>query len=335
MRFSIIIPVYNCEKYIEECVDSVLKQTYNDYEIIIINDGSTDNSYDIIRKKYKNMPKVKIIDKSNTGVSDTRNLGIKEAKGEWIVFLDADDLIQEKCLEKLSNIINKNKEIEAISFGMQELINGINKKNQNNFINKCFKDKETIYNFVLSEKFSKKYYGFELGSCCGVGGKAFKKHMIINNNIMFPKDLFICEDTYFDLQCFLHSKDIYFYGENLYYYRLHSESATHKYNDAMYENAVKFCDKMVDFCNDKNLKLEAFYYRCFNLYKDIIAIICKTNIPDDIKYTKIHEIMNNNYFNTALKTVKLKYYKLNEKIFLITIRLRLIKTLIYMYKIKK
>lgn len=95
-KFSIIIPVYNVEEYIKECLDSVFNQTFKDYEVIVINDGTKDNSMDIV-KKYD----VKLINQENQGLSMARNNGVKHAKGEYIIFLDSDDSIDEHLLEEL------------------------------------------------------------------------------------------------------------------------------------------------------------------------------------------------------------------------------------------
>lgn len=103
MKFSIIIPVYNTEKYLKRCIESVLSQTYQNFEMIIINDGSNDNSEEIL-KNYTSNFKIKIIKQTNHGLSYSRNVGIRKAKGDYIIFLDSDDLIEKDLL----NIINKN-----------------------------------------------------------------------------------------------------------------------------------------------------------------------------------------------------------------------------------
>ena len=97
-KFSIIVPVYNVEKYIKKCLDSIMNQSFKDYEVIVINDGTKDNSMDIV-KKYD----VKIINQENKGQSSARNHGIKEAKGEYIVFLDSDDTIEKDLLKELND----------------------------------------------------------------------------------------------------------------------------------------------------------------------------------------------------------------------------------------
>ena len=108
-KFSIIIPVYNVEKYIKKCLDSVVNQTVKDYEVILINDGSTDNSMEIA-KKYS----FKIINQKNQGQSAARNHGIKEAKGDYIVFLDSDDTIEKDYLEKIEESLKDKPDVIRI-----------------------------------------------------------------------------------------------------------------------------------------------------------------------------------------------------------------------------
>ena len=113
--FSIIIPLYNCEKSIAKCLLSVLNQNFNNYEIIIINDCSKDRSLKICTKYKKKYPKIKIINqKTNKGVSSSRNLGIKSSNGEYIIFLDSDDYLENFSLYKLSKFIENNKKADTI-----------------------------------------------------------------------------------------------------------------------------------------------------------------------------------------------------------------------------
>lgn len=108
MKFSVIVPIYNVEEYLERCIGSVLEQTFNDYELLLVNDGSPDNSAEICRKYLKN-GKVKYFEKENGGLGDARNYGIERAKGEYLVFIDSDDYVEKELLESVNNIIDKYK----------------------------------------------------------------------------------------------------------------------------------------------------------------------------------------------------------------------------------
>lgn len=115
---SIIIPAYNAEKYIAETIDSVLAQTYSNWELIIVNDGSTDNTLSVIENYSRNDKRISFISKQNTGVSDTRNTGIAKAKGEYIALLDADDVWLPKNLEKKIILLKENNSLGFVFSNM-------------------------------------------------------------------------------------------------------------------------------------------------------------------------------------------------------------------------
>ena len=110
-KISIIIPVYNVEPYLRRCIDSVLEQTMQDYEIVVVNDGSTDNSGSICDQYANQYDQIRVIHKQNGGLSDARNTGIKAATGDYILFLDSDDYLDTDALEKLWTGVNKNVDI--------------------------------------------------------------------------------------------------------------------------------------------------------------------------------------------------------------------------------
>lgn len=107
MKFSVIVPIYNCEKFLNECLDSVLSQTFTDWECICINDGSTDTSGEIAENYASSDKRFKVIHKTNGGEGSARNAGLDAANGEWICFLDSDDILNERTLEYYANIIKK------------------------------------------------------------------------------------------------------------------------------------------------------------------------------------------------------------------------------------
>lgn len=119
MKFSIIIPVYNCERYLEECLNSILNQTYNDFEIILVNDGSTDSSSSICRKYVYENDYIKLINKENGGPSSARNLGIKYAQGEYVVCVDSDDYIHPDLLRTIASSLENEFEPDMVCFGYQ------------------------------------------------------------------------------------------------------------------------------------------------------------------------------------------------------------------------
>ena len=171
-KFSLIIPAYNVEKYIKKCLDSVLNQTYNDYEIIIINDGSTDNTSKLL-ESYKSNKKIKIINQENKGLSNARNTGVSNAKGDYILFIDSDDFIEKELLEILNKTI---KDEDLVRFQIRIL-------DETNKIIKEYKE-ETFNNLNGIEAFNKlsKYNLVELAVCY-----AYKKDTFLKNNYKFEE----------------------------------------------------------------------------------------------------------------------------------------------------
>lgn len=139
--FSIVIPLYNKENNIKQTLESVLNQTFTDFEIVIVNDGSTDKSRDAVLELSD--PRIKLIDQENAGVSAARNKGISESKGEWIAFLDADDIWKTNKLEEVANAIKQNNEISWLVTGLETI--------KGNQIKQFLYDKEGLLDDVLDD----------------------------------------------------------------------------------------------------------------------------------------------------------------------------------------
>ena len=106
IKYSFIVPVYNTEKYLKKCLDSLVNQTYKDFEIIVVNDGSTDKSSNIISKYQKKYKNIIVIDKENEGLSMARNRGVQKSSGKYIIFVDSDDYVSNKLLEEVDKKID-------------------------------------------------------------------------------------------------------------------------------------------------------------------------------------------------------------------------------------
>ena len=200
MRFSVIIPLYNKEKYVKETIESVLSQDFEDYEIIVVDDGSTDSSYKIVEKL--NNKKILLFKKKNSGVSDTRNYGIKKANGEYICFLDADDKWSKDYLSTMNNLINDYPFCQMYSLGYQiKYKHRVYTPNFNFLINKrgevddfisVFARKESIINsscVAVNKKILDKIDLFPTGE---VVGEDLDLWFRIGKNYKMAYDLKIC-----------------------------------------------------------------------------------------------------------------------------------------------
>ena len=183
---SVIVPVYNAQSTLERCINSILQQTYKKLEIICIDDGSQDNSLDILRKFEENGESLKVISKSNEGVSVARNEGIKESTGQYILFVDSDDYIEKNMIRDLYQAIKKVNADVAIE-GYKEV------NSEREFEVYDYK------NCVQKEEFLLKCIQNTGGVVCS---KLYRSSLIKGNDIFFRKYLTLSEDLIFALECF-------------------------------------------------------------------------------------------------------------------------------------
>ncbi len=247
-KISIIIPVYNAESYLNQCLDTVINQSLDDIEIILINDGSTDNSLDICYKYSKKDSRVKVIDKKNEGPSVARNLGITSASGKYICFIDADDWIELDMCKKLYNDIEfNNADFIMCNFikqteGQEELIDsGINSK--------ILCGKDITYSLIIP-LIEKKGIGIhKLATFRGPWGKLYKRETILQNKISFKKDLIIGEDFMFNCEYLIEAKKVVINKEYFYNYRINNSSITIKYKENClnkYKLLVNYLEKFLE-----------------------------------------------------------------------------------------
>ena len=176
-KISVIVPVYNAEKYLSRCIDSILNQTYKDFELILINDGSKDKSIDILRK-YENIDnRIKVIDNSNNGVSKTRNIGIRLAQGEYIQFIDSDDFIDENMFEyNINTVEQENADIVMTGFYLD-----IESKKGIDTVLQTFEKSISIGAKDIARNLINRLNGTYINSPVN---KLYKKSIIVDNNIL-------------------------------------------------------------------------------------------------------------------------------------------------------
>ncbi len=190
---SVIIPVYNVEKYLRECVDSVLSQTYKSYEIILVDDGSTDGSGEICDEYAEKHSNVSVIHKANSGPSATRNVGIKLAKGEYIYFLDSDDYIVPAAFEKLVHIA-ENENADIVFFDGISFVDGKLDANimQGYLRNKTYKT-DTGYNILRELNKNKEFH-------CSIPLLFIRTEFLKNTGILINEKIYCSEDMLFTYQ---------------------------------------------------------------------------------------------------------------------------------------
>lgn len=325
MKFSIIIPIYNSEKYISKCIESVLNQTYSNFELLLIDDGSTDKSMEIINK-YKNDPRVKVFSKKNSGVSDTRNFGLDNISGEWVTFVDSDDWIELNTLSLIKEYISNDKDVDIIHTNL--IFNYPNNKIAYGNINKdIYPSKELLIESIISLKYFTKKEKKLFGNTRCIGGKFYKSSLI--KEYRFDKLLQVFEDGIFNLGLCSAANKVLISKKTIYHYRQHLGSITQKYNPEQNEQNELILKRIKPYIT-KNI-INSYYYCYFDLQLVIINQLAeKFNL---IEYYKKYKKIN--FKREYLKSIKYKYLSFRDKIayFLIKYNFKLL--LYIMYRIKK
>ncbi len=259
-KLTIIIPTYNSEKYIEKCIFSILKQTYTNLEIIIIDDNSSDNTYNICKKIQKKDSRIKLMKNiKNEGVSTTRNLGINVSTGEYITFVDADDYIEDNLYEKLIDRLEK----ENISIAMCNFYTEVKGKDTRNKI----KNKEIIIdsNKILKYIFLSDYF------CGFVWNKIYKANIIKNNNLKFNNDIYICEDLLFNCQYISKIEKGFYTTDKMYHYVQRNNSSYNKQYSERWETVIQAYEQMKLYINEQNVKnfQYSYLYSLLNLKEKV------------------------------------------------------------------
>ena len=219
VKLSVVIPVYNCEKYLEKCLNSVINQTYQDIEIICINDGSTDNSLNILKEYALKDPRIKIISTANMGLSNARNVGIKKASGEYISFVDSDDWLEPQAYQlAIEAFIQHNTDFVAYLSNIVPDNDNID-PNWLNITKNYHKLKLNGVNYIDIKTYKK--------TTVTVNNKIFKTSIIKNNDINFPVGI-LFEDNAFITKYFLHGKLGYYIDIPLYNYRQRKDSIMYR-----------------------------------------------------------------------------------------------------------
>lgn len=230
VKVSIIIPVYNKEKYIRKTLESVVNQTFINYEVIIINDGSTDNSLSIIEEFLQKYKQIQVYTIPNSGVSNARNIGLKYAKGEWIQFLDGDDILEKYYL---NNIIEKvtNNDIDIV-FSDFEMINEFDDVIKNIEHGQYgIYDQEELMKFFLQSQYQNGFFGY-------ISNKLIRKEVIIQSRASFPTDITLAEDLAFYLQIYPSIKQCMFIS-------IYSFSYLQTSNNYIYNDEIDYRKQMI------------------------------------------------------------------------------------------
>lgn len=307
---SVIVPVYNIEKYLPRCIDSILDQTYKNWEAIFVNDGSTDNSLKILEEYKKRDKRIIIIDKKNAGSGAARNDGIENSRGEYVAFLDSDDWYEKNFLEKLYNNLTENNSDVAIC----------NPKMAYDDMSKNKKINTYFFKEIEMNKTPEKILG--ILAMPVVWNKLYKKEIIVKNEIKFPNYSF-CEDVEFLYKTFLYVNKVSKIEDDLYNYYQRKDSVTKKIKEESIEQLYQVLKNIENYIkNNFNSKLAIFYlYKIQFIYSVSLTLLVRIE-NDEILKKKI-----NKRNNSEVKNINKNLIFKNKKILVYYLAIKLNKIL--------
>ena len=286
---AIIIPVFNAEKYLHECIQSVLKQSFTDFEVILINDGSTDSSGLICNQFAIEDNRINVIHLDNKGVSAARNVGLAQAKSEWICFIDSDDYISDNYFQPILKYKNSDFIMVNVSVDTDgDVFNFTNYPTKKLDVNSFFSNYKLYPNFA------------------GPWSKFFKSYIIKNNNIQFDSNLSFGEDALFNLQYLSYCKIIYVTNESYYIYREHLNSLSKK--QFTYQETRYLFDALQKELHKYSIK--AYQQNILSPLNNILlALYNDKNLDNKFTILELENLVISNYFEIMLlyKNSVLKY----------------------------
>ena len=289
IKVSVIIPVYNSEKYLKQCLDSVVNQTLKDIEIIIVNDGSTDNSLVIIQEYANKNKNIKVINKQNEGCYKARNIGLEKSHGKYIAFVDSDDYIEHNMYEKLyKKIKDTDADIVCCCYW-------------HHLKNKLKKIANFEYSMNLLTKTNNKLIGAAsvILDDSIIWNKIFKRQLLIEKRIKFHSDCYMADDSFFYIVSILNAKSIVYISDILYVHRvLIKNTITSSYNEQNFD-CIKVSQRILEYATQN--KMERFM-------PQIIAFVLRLTV---LGYLRINKCYKKKYFEKMCKFID--DYSINSK----------------------
>ncbi len=329
---SVIVPVYNVEKYLIQCLDSILNQTYNDLEIIIIDDGSKDSSGRICDEYAERYDNIHAYHKLNEGLGMARNTGIKYAHGKYIVFLDSDDYLDKECISNLVDNMEKNN-VDLCKGGYKRVYNDGTIKSLREYNNYFFdgsEAKDILFPRMIGSSPNK---NDSIEMC--VTGSLYNANIIIDNNLRFPSEReLISEDLLFNMEYMQYANGACLIKQSAYNYRINTESLTTSYRKDRFIACKKFyryTKKRLHELNYSNATIQRLDRIFFVYIRGCIAQECKNKSRKSSRecIRSIGEICSDQLVHSIIEKYPKKNMGKKQKIFLGLVYWKM-KTILYL-----
>ena len=334
---SVIIPIYKVEKYLKQCVDSVLEQTYSDLQIILVDDGSPDRCGEIC-DQYKAMDaRIQVIHKKNGGLGYARNSGLEIAEGNYVIFIDSDDWIEKNHIEKLVAVAERT-QADVVIHGFKK----VNDEKEVLFVSKTIKigefldvKKDILYPMIAAGSNQKEDTTLPVAAWC----KMYRLSIIQDNELLFPSEReCISEDIMFNFVFYPYCEKAVIIEENGYNYRYNPNSISNNYNPMRTLRMFEFYKRMMTWYGSVTFaepELLQRLYRCYIMKCRIgVESIVGSNLSFLEKVKEIKKITSHEYTRTALTQFKVQQYSLKLRLILELMKLNSALLLILAYSIK-
>ena len=329
MKYSVIIPVYNAARTLRRCLDSLVDQSFDDYELLLINDGSTDGSDAICREYANAYPCIRYFAKENGGISSARNLGLEQAKGEYILFVDSDDWLSTETLQRAAEAAAQKdadiviwaytREYSQGSFPVQLL----NKRDEC----WCGDRAKTILRRLFGPVGPELASPQSIDNLVTAWGKLYKRELL-NGEAFEDARLIASENLLFNVPVFYKANTIVYMNATLYhYYKDNEYSLTHRYPENLPEQYEKLQNRMLKFVNENALPEEycqALQNRiCLSLIGTGLRLVEDHGRSMRNVIEELRRIRNMPHYAGALKQLPLRYFPLHWKAFFFAAKARL------------
>lgn len=303
--FSVIVPVYKVEKYLRECIDSIINQTYTDFELILVDDGSPDNSPQICDEYAKKDDRIKVIHKENGGATSARIAGANIAAGDYIVCIDSDDWVELTYLENFANIINETS-VDVVCTDYYKY-NGEKKECKFKLSHEGLYKKDDIKKYIYPILIQNEYGVSIPNHLCT---KAFKRELFVKHQNIVDRGIVMGEDAAVTKSCIYDADSIYILNKAMYYYRCNPSSVTQSkkvLNLTEPELRGKHFEKTINM-NELDFKQQVSRMVTKSLFYALESQFNrnekKSVIVKDIKKT-----LKNGYYQMVVKNCRFKYLK--------------------------
>lgn len=330
MFFSVIVPVYKVEEYLPNCIESVLNQTFSDFELILVDDGSPDTCPQICEEYAKKDNRIKVVHKPNGGLASARRAGIKVAEGDYVFNLDSDDLIENDTLECAYKIISDT-DCEMVSFSYRWVKDGHTISITNDCLDEGLYSGKNIEKYIYPKLLMDKnmnhisYY---------LSGKAVKRELLTPHQLNVSEKISLGEDLCCTVACYLHAESVYISKKTVYLYTVRGDSLSKEFNtkqiylieDVINEISKNDMSKVVDF-NEQMCR-----YSCFMCFT-ILASAAEGNHFKSVKTIK--ENIMNSLHNEKIPCAEFENISLKSKISIFFMKKNCYKTAFYFLNLCK